>query len=95
MGILPEAMATAAPLNWVSKSLFSDVSPKFSDQDDNMMAIPTARKQAAASKGATAPRDRVSTSTFPKSPEIIATRPFPRNIAFANVNDSHCCSKPL
>ena len=87
---LPEAMATAAPLNWVSKSLFSEGSPKFSDHEDSMMAIPIARKHEAASKGATGPRANVSTSTFPNSPDKIATRPFPRNIAFENVNDSHC-----
>lgn len=87
---LPEAMATAAPLNWVSKSLFSEGSPKFSVHEDSMMAIPIARKHEAASKGATGPRANVSTSTFPNSPDKIATRPFPRNIALENVNDSHC-----
>ena len=55
-----------------------------------MMAIPIARKHEAASKGATGPRANVSTRTFPNSPDTIATRPFPRNIAFENVNDSHC-----
>lgn len=59
------------------------------------MAIPTERKQAAASKGATGPRLMVSTSRFPNNPETIATRPFPRNIAFENVSDNHCCSNPL
>ena len=54
------------------------------------MATPIARKHEAASKGATSPRANVSTSTFPNSPDKIATRPFPRNIAFENVNDSHC-----
>lgn len=59
------------------------------------MAIPIARKHAAASKGATGPRDRLSTNTFPNNPARIATRPLPRNIAFENVIDNHCCSKPL
>lgn len=88
-------MATAAPLNCVRRSLFSDGSPKFSVHDDKIMAIPRARKQAAASKGATGPRAKESTSTFPKSPDKMAIRPLPRNIAFENVIDSHCCSKPL
>ena len=55
-----------------------------------MTIIPIVRKPAAASKGATGPRANVSTRTFPNSPENMATRPFPRNIAFENVNDSHC-----
>lgn len=59
------------------------------------MAIPIARKHAAASKGATGPRLRVSTSRFPNNPEIIATRPFPRNIALEKVSESHCRSKFL
>ena len=88
-------MATAAPLNCESKSLFSEGSPKFSVHDDKMMAIPIARRHAAASKGATAPNPNVSTSRFPNNPERIATRPFPRNMAFEKVIDSHCCSKPL
>ena len=55
-----------------------------------MMAIPMARKHAAASNGATGPRLRVSTSILPNNPEMIATRPFPRNIALENVSESHC-----
>ncbi|KAF1871599.1 hypothetical protein Lal_00020393, partial [Lupinus albus] len=47
-------------------------------------AIPIARKHEAASKGATGPRANVSTRTFPNSPATMATRPFPRNIAFEN-----------
>lgn len=57
--------------------------------------MPIARKHAAASKGATGPRASESTSRFPNKPETIATRPLPRNIAFENVIDNHCCSKPL
>ena len=59
------------------------------------MVIPMARKHAATSKGATGPRDRLSTSTFPNNPVRIATRPLPRKIAFENVIDNHCCLKPL
>lgn len=57
-----------------------------------MMAIPIARKHEAASKGDTGPRLNVSTRRFPNRPAQMATRPFPRNIAFENVNDSHCAS---
>ena len=60
-----------------------------------MMAIPIARKIEAASKGATGPMANEPTKRFPNKPAIIATNPFPRNIAFENVIDSHCCSKPL
>lgn len=59
------------------------------------MAIPIARKHAAASKGATGPRLTLSTRKLPNSPEMIATRPFPRNMALEKVKDSHCCSNPL
>ena len=59
-----------------------------------MMAIPMARKHEAASKGATGPNANVPTSRFPNKPAKMATSPFPRNTAFENVNDSHCCSKP-
>lgn len=75
--------------------MLSDGSPKFSDHVVNMMAIPIARKQAAASKGATGPKEKVSTSRFPNNPERIATRPFPRKTALENVSESHCWSKFL
>ncbi|KAJ0940278.1 hypothetical protein HanRHA438_Chr02g0081581 [Helianthus annuus] len=60
-----------------------------------MIAMPMARKMEAASKGATGPIANEPTNRFPNKPATIATSPFPRNIAFENVIDSHCCSKPL
>lgn len=60
-----------------------------------MMAMPMARKHAAASNGATGPNPRLSASKFANSPAIIATSPLPRNMAFEKVKDSHCGSKPL
>lgn len=60
-----------------------------------MIAIPMARKQAAASKGDTGPRFNESTRKFPNNPAIMATRPFPTNIALEKVSESHWESKPL
>lgn len=57
--------------------------------------MPIARKHAAASKGATGPKPRLSASKLAKRPETMATRPLPRNMALENVNDSHCGSKAL
>lgn len=85
----------AAFLNCVSKSLLSEESPKFSPQVVNMIIIPTASKQDAASNGATGPNPKVSTSRFPNNPDKMATRPFPRNIALEKVTESHCCSNPF
>jgi hypothetical protein len=45
------------------------------------MAMPMARKHAAASNGATGPNAKAPTSTFPNNPETMATKPLPRNIA--------------
>jgi hypothetical protein len=60
-----------------------------------MIAMPIARKHAAASKGDTGPKPKFSASRFANSPDTMAIKPFPRNIAFENVMDSHCGSKPL
>jgi hypothetical protein len=57
-----------------------------------MMAMPIARKHAAASKGATGPKPRLSASRFANSPAMMAIRPFPRNIALEKVMESHCGS---
>lgn len=60
-----------------------------------MIAMPIARKHAAASKGETGPKPRVSARALAKSPDRIATSPFPRNMALEKVSDSHCASNPL
>jgi hypothetical protein len=57
-----------------------------------MIAMPIARKHAAASKGATGPKPKLSASRFANRPAIIAISPFPRNIALENVIDNHCGS---
>jgi hypothetical protein len=60
-----------------------------------MIAMPIARKQAAASKGATGPKPRFSARRFANRPDTMAIKPFPRKMALENVMDSHCGSKPL
>jgi len=57
--------------------------------------MPIARKHAAASKGDTGPKPKLSANKFANKPAIMAMRPLPRNIAFEKVKDSHCASKPL
>jgi len=60
-----------------------------------MIAMPIARKQAAASNGATGPKPKFSARRFANSPDIMAIKPFPRKMALENVMDSHCGSKSL
>jgi len=60
-----------------------------------MIAIPIARKQAAASNGATGPKPMLSARKFAKSPATMATRPLPRKMALENVMDNHCGSNPF
>lgn len=60
-----------------------------------MIAMPIARKHAAASNGATGPKPKFSARRFANSPDIMAIKPFPRKMALENVMDNHCGSKPL
>ena len=60
-----------------------------------MIAMPIARKHAAASNGATGPKPKFSARRFANSPDIMAIKPFPRKMALENVMDSHCGSKSL
>jgi hypothetical protein len=60
-----------------------------------MIAMPIARKHAAASNGATGPKPKFSARRFANSPDTMAIKPFPRKMALENVMDSHCGSKPL
>lgn len=60
-----------------------------------MIAMPIARKHAAASNGATGPKPKFSARRFANSPDTMAIKPFPRKMALENVMVSHCGSKPL
>ena len=88
-------MAWAALVHCCTKERFSELSPKFSDHVVTMMAPPISITTAAASKGATGPKAKVSTSRWADSPATMAMRPLPKSTALEKVGPSHPPSKPL